>query len=323
MKMLPLMLLSGCLFNGRFLEPDPPIYDDFLVHFLKLGSGDATLIEVDDQVIVIDGQYSRNHLSDYLDQHLGDRPIDLAILSHFHPDHWRGLRPVLEDREIAEFWDSGLFPEGWKGRQSKGYVEIREDLERRGTLVRGLGEREPAFELNQPFVWDANDRVTFTIFAATNRPTARDENKGGDIINNSSIVMRVQIDEWRFLFTGDIIGRTDDDELIDIEADLVASDFDLNAQVLKAPHHGSQSSGHPDFIDRVFVGGDGEPAFDKSYVVMMGWSLDLGAPPTGSGAERYEAMKPNFKLLSNDHERQHIYCTSRAEVLRCDFAEDW
>ncbi len=78
-------------------------------------------------------------------------------------------------------------------------------------------------------------------------------------INNASIVLMIEIEEFRFLFTGDANGKTRneaspgtpghvEEKLLALEA---AHPGLLKADVLKVPHHGSETANTQEFIDTV------------------------------------------------------------------------
>jgi len=62
-------------------------------------------------------------------------------------------------------------------------------------------------------------------------------------VNNASVVMKVTQGPWRVLLTGDAEKE--------VEAQLLAAGLDLEADVLKAGHHGSHSSSTEAFLEEV------------------------------------------------------------------------
>ena len=72
------------------------------------------------------------------------------------------------------------------------------------------------------------------------------ENLAGDKVsntNNSSIVSKLIYEDFEVLLTGDIEKS--------VEKKLVNSDIDLQADVLKVPHHGSKTSSTEEFLKAV------------------------------------------------------------------------
>jgi len=73
-------------------SPTPPLA--LTVHFIDVGQGDATLIEADGTVILVDGGEASANVEDYL-QAQGIEDIDLVVATHPHADHIGGLIDVL------------------------------------------------------------------------------------------------------------------------------------------------------------------------------------------------------------------------------------
>ena len=62
-------------------------------------------------------------------------------------------------------------------------------------------------------------------------------------VNETSMIVRLSHGSTRALFTGDLGGR--------LGAYLATSNFDLKADILKVPHHGSEGCAPNEFFDRV------------------------------------------------------------------------
>jgi competence protein ComEC len=65
----------------------------------------------------------------------------------------------------------------------------------------------------------------------------------GSDVNNNSVVLRLSYGRVSFLLTGDIE--------VEAEAAIMARGMDLTSTVLKAPHHGSQTSLSWGFLEEV------------------------------------------------------------------------
>lgn len=152
--------------------------------------------------------------------------IPLLVLSHLHADHIGGLTAALDGRSVgAVAVGSGRAP-SWAWR------EVLDVAARYAVPVVELtvGER---------MRWPGLDvRVIGPRFVAR---SAVDETDGS-AINNTSLVLMADTAVGRVLMTGDV-------ELA-AQADLLASGEDLDADVLKVPHHGSRYA-LPEFLDAV------------------------------------------------------------------------
>jgi competence protein ComEC len=194
------------------------------VELLDLPAGEGTLLRNGRRAVLIDGGegeslWQRDQIVPRLLDR-GIRRLDVAIVSHPHPDHSNGIYAVLRDLEVGELW---LSPRHMK---YKTMHRIVDEAERRGTrvrLVRHLERREAA-------------GLHFTAHVPRLRFKRAEE-------NNSSVVWRVQIEGRKLLFTGDAEA--------DAERLLVWDDEDLAADVLKVAHHGSRTSTTPLLLEAV------------------------------------------------------------------------
>lgn len=75
------------------------------ITFLNVGQGDATLVEIDGiYQVLVDGGPGRTVLRKLSQElSLGDRTIDLVLVSHDDKDHAEGARFVREQYEVGEF----------------------------------------------------------------------------------------------------------------------------------------------------------------------------------------------------------------------------
>jgi competence protein ComEC len=140
-------------------------------------------------------------------------------LTHPHPDHLNGLEAVARNFRIGEFWE-GSPPAG-----DVKYDDLLRTLGdiRRRRIARGFRESIGGAEI-------------FALAPENSTPPRPPD-------NDASLVFRISYGESSFLLTGDI-GRT-------IEEEILAAGLDIRAQVLKAPHHGSDSSSSEAFLAAV------------------------------------------------------------------------
>ena len=185
------------------------------VTFLAIGQGDAALVEwPDGRTWLVDGGPPSEQLLRYL-RRRGIRDIEVAVLSHPHPDHLGGLVPILESLDVGELW----VPRPPRLDEP--------DYRRAWTLAfqRGTRVRLPA---------DLEDRVEHPLFAWTSPARAVSSR-----VNDESLVFRIEHGAHSFLFTGDI----------EAAAERWLAPFLLRATVAKVPHHGSRTSSSRAFVD--------------------------------------------------------------------------
>ena len=187
------------------------------VTFLAVGQGDAALVEwPDGRVWLVDGGPSSEQLLRYLRRRSLGR-VDVAVLSHPHPDHLGGLVPILDSLEVGELW----VPRPPRLDESDYWAAWRI------AFARGIAVRSPR---------DLEDRIEHPLFGWTSPARAVSSR-----VNDESLVLRIQHGAHSFLFTGDV----------ESAAERWLAPFLLAAAVVKVPHHGSRSSSTPAFVEAV------------------------------------------------------------------------
>lgn len=217
---------------------------------LDVGQGDGILIRVPSgKTCMIDGgSSSANHIWKYrisqTVKYYGIREIDWWFVSHADSDHISGLLEYLQDYE-----SDGT------GYNAKGITlhhlvlpvtkEKDEQLEQLRSLALGhkiqvhsmgagdmvwLGEKEASRRSVPEGEW----------FLKSLAPDLR--HLTGDQ-NQDSLVLLLQYDDFRMLFTGDM-GETG-------EKTLLARGIPIHANVLKAGHHGSRDASSEEFLSQV------------------------------------------------------------------------
>jgi competence protein ComEC len=147
--------------------------------------------------------------------------VDVAIVSHPHPDHMRGLAAVATEIGIGELWITG------QGASTPFMrVALRAVVEG-GGLVKTL-DAVPRTQTRQG--------VTFRILHPTHARPSFDPNLS---VNDNSIVLWVSYAGSSFLFPGDI------------EAEAERQIQALPADGIKMPHHGSRTSSTASFVATV------------------------------------------------------------------------
>jgi competence protein ComEC len=239
----PLWIKTGLLVCAALILADAAfifLKDKYSSHLnvtaIDVGQGSSTLVQMPGGVnMLIDGggfhdssfDMGRAVIAPFL---YAKRiwKVDIAVLTHPHPDHLQGLIHIVDAFDVREVWCTGL-----KSDEDL-YRLWEKTVARRNIKVRILSAQSPpavVSGVNFQFLWPPH----------LPRPTVPGLPYGET--NNASLVIKVTYGARRFLVTGDISAS--------IEASLTASGKDLKSDVLFVPHHGSLSSSSPDFIHAV------------------------------------------------------------------------
>ena len=147
------------------------------------------------------------------------RGLDVVVLSHPQPDHLYGLRAVLENFPVGEVWESG-YPS-----TSSTYRWLHSFVRRRGIPLRRI-TRGTDIPLGAEVMVKVLHPPQSFLIPGRGHASA--------IVNNNSLVLRIDYQAFRILLTGDIEKEA--------EASLLDAGVILQADLLKVPHHGSRGS---------------------------------------------------------------------------------
>jgi competence protein ComEC len=208
------------------------------VTFADVGQGDAALVDLPDgRLMLIDAGGSpgggldpgRAALLPLLQARRRAR-IDIAVLTHPHPDHYGGLHALREQLPIGELWDTG---------QAEAEPDLQASSAEAARLVaslraRGTRIRTPPELCGRPRrIAGARIEVLWPCprYESTHDP------------NDNSLVLRIAYGRTSLLFAGDAEQHA--------EAALLARRAPLRADVLKVAHHGSRTSTGEAFLRAV------------------------------------------------------------------------
>lgn len=259
------------------------------VSYLDVGQGTSSLLEpADGHRILIDGGGNKNSRVN-----IGERIIapylwrqriwrlDQAVITHPHRDHFNGMDFIL-----ARFRPKQLFING-DSRIEGNYQEIID-------LARDLGTAIILPEDGEKIVQQGDTDLTVVSGAV------QATQKGHGSVNDASLVLRYRHGNSSFFFPGDIEKKK--------EAVLLAQAYDLTADVLLAPHHGSSTSSSPAFLDAV------APSL---IIVSAGKSGKKYFP----ASKNLAAWKKRDTPVVVTRNQGTIRCDTDGEQLRClDFA---
>ncbi len=197
------------------------VYPHLQIHALDVGQGDAILVSTPEQHhILIDGGPGNAVLTSLpkaLPYLFGE--IDLMVLTHPHADHVNGLVPILDRMKVKAVLLAG------SEYESEAYA----------AFLKKISDKKIP-------VYIADDGRDFKLGETTVDVLFPFDNIGEtDNVNNASIVMKITNGEDSILLSGDA----------EIEEESQLLGLDVDADILKAGHHGSRTSSTAEFLQKV------------------------------------------------------------------------
>lgn len=235
-----LCLIGVCLEKGIFTDKQldaPPViptfsekseFDgqfDFGVFYLDVGQGDSELIISGSKSVLIDAgtaEYGKAVTKQL--KALGVDELDYIIASHPHADHIGGLPDVLGEINVKEKIIAPRVPSDMTPT-SKIYEDFLD-------AVKAQDKKLTAAAAGN--VYDL-DGAQMEIIAPCG--------SGYDDLNDYSVVCRITKGDVSFLFTGDASE--------DAERDIIASGQNIDSDILKVGHHGSETASSYEFLSAV------------------------------------------------------------------------
>lgn len=217
--LLCIFLLAGCTEAIKTEKIPVTAGHDMRVHFIDVGQGDSILIESPNgKTMLVDGgvKGAGQQVVSYL-RELGVSKLDIVVATHPDADHIGGLIPVLNSMTIEQFYDSG------KVHTSQTFEE----------MLMLIDEKNIPYDVPTP-----GDNIKFDEDVTVKVLNANEQASDN---NDASIVLKIVYGNVSFLLTGDAG--------IALEKEMMQ--YDVSATVLKAGHHGSNTSSSEDFIRAV------------------------------------------------------------------------
>lgn len=245
--LLLMSVLTSCTLQNSNQEVNKPISytvpistNTMKVHFIDVGQGDCTLIQlVDGRNILIDGGNRGD--ADTIKKYLQDQKvdtIDFLIATHPHEDHIGSLPAIIKSFNIGSVYmpkvsaSTKIFEDLLLSIKAKGY--------KINTAAAGIN------------LIDTKE-TKLTIIA----PNATEYHE----LNNYSSVLKLTYLNTSFLFTGDAEDIS--------EREILKNNFDIESDVIKVGHHGGRTSSTSEFLEEVSP---------KIAVISLGKDNDYGHP---------------------------------------------
>jgi len=224
------------------------------VKVLDIGQGDAILIRVAGQTVLVDtGDIEhREKMVEYIKKE-GITTINNVIITHPHADHLGGMPGILDNFKVGHIYDSGKTGTTALYRQ---YLSLIKKKNIPFTVVTPGTEMIITNDIKLKFL--APDKVSLADAE----------------MNNSSVVAKLIYNKFSMLLTGD--AEKESEELM-----LKSYAGELKSNILKAGHHGSNTSSSSAFLKAVGP---------EAAIISLGANNDYHHPHP-STLKKYEQAK--------------------------------
>ena len=218
-----LAIIAIIVWTVVFQIPDNNLH----IYFLDVGQGDSIYVRtINNYDVLIDGGPDKKILSELGNiMPFWDRKIDLIVLTHPHADHLVGLIEILNRYQVGEI----IFTDALCTSQE--YIELLKNIKDNNISVHIIKSKESKIidqGISLDFFW----------------PQESYKDKNISDLNETSVVFKLVYNKFSVLMTGDINQ--------DIEHKLLNNDtINLSSNILKVPHHGSNTGLDEDFLDAV------------------------------------------------------------------------
>lgn len=234
-----LLFLFGCSLEDTATETAKVFAseDKLKVHFLDVGQGDSIFIELPNkETMLIDaGEYMYSPgIQNYIEKQ-GYSKINYIVGTHPHSDHVGGLADIIKNFDFGKIY----LPNAVSTTPT--YVKLLEAIKSKGKKITR-----------------AQNGITVINDGRLNAKILGPVGESYENLNNYSVVIKLTYGENSFLLTGDMETLAEK-ELTD----------NLKADVLKAGHHGSNTSTSENFLKKVSP---------KYAVISCGKNNDYGHP---------------------------------------------
>ncbi len=209
------------------------------VHFMDAGQADSSFVELPDgKCMLIDAGLKEfgTPLTKFI-KGLGYNKIDYVVATHPHSDHIGGMAEIIASFEVGAFYMVD------RTHTSKAYENMLIALEKNGCKTQIIRQGDTLFD----------SIIKCVVLAPQEGEFVK--------INNYSAVLKLTYKDLDILFAADAE--------IDSEESMLSKGLDLNADVLKVGHHGSDTSSTDGFINRVMP---------SAAVISVGKKNEYGFP---------------------------------------------
>lgn len=275
------LLVVGCA--NPFVESDDKTSvstfsgDTLRVNYIDVGQGDSIFIQLPNkETMLIDAgeAYEADNVINHLNN-LGIKKIDYVVGTHPHTDHIGGLGEVINTFDVGSIYMPNV------SSNSKTFEDLLTTISNKGLKVKTAKSGVVVLD-------EDNLKLEFISPNSDNYSN----------LNNYSAVLKLTYLDNTFLFMGDAETLSEDEITCDVDAD-----------VIKVGHHGSDSSSGIEFVKKV----------SPEYAVIMVGEGNSYDHPYQSIIDRYENV--GAKVLRTDLDG-NIVCDSDGVDVTCKGDKD-
>ena len=267
------ILTSGCSSN---VKTNISLENNMVTHFIDVGQGDCILIQVNNKNLLIDSGTtdSKEIVIKYLKNNNISK-LDYIVATHPHDDHIGGMASIIRNFVVAEFYAPKVIAS----------TDSFEDM------IGSLKNKNLKIKVARPNVTLDLGPDTSCTMLSPNKVSYKDT-------NNYSCAIKIAYKNSTYLFTGDIEKLS--------EEEILNKGYDLKADVLKVPHHGSSSSTSQEFLNKVSP---------QIAVISCGTSNSYGHP----NKETLDKLKKlNCIIYRTDLDKNIILISDGVAISRYD-----
>lgn len=221
------------------------------IHFIDVGQGDSTLIELPDgKIMLIDGGNSSKSTEKKILRYLNAlkiKTIDYLVVTHADVDHCGGLNEVVKYKTVRNaFLPYSTMEEG--SEYERLFLTLTQgtcNWVYSSSKVENIVSKNESYPFNVAFLYPHGNDVNDSM--SSDKESAQDDD------NYYSSVLYLEYAGIRTLFTGDIPYKIEEEIILSDQLGLYdkigASLQELD--VLKVAHHGSKDASSWEFIQYV------------------------------------------------------------------------